>query len=290
MAGEVQTIADEARAFLYRLVKRELEEGGWRSDWTPDLCIALHTAPPLRPETVSTADIMARILESAQNRQSSPNVILGRVEGGLDGLRELLYGFEPAKIAEEWPDNAKGHSLLLEHIRDSPLVRGTIADGPHSLWPLYCRSITSAAKFMSRFPEPTAFHAWAERFVNYPDLAAALPLVLSQEIKGIGLALACDFLKELGYVEYMKPDVHIRKLAVGLGLSDAASDYSLLRDLMMLREPLMDVDITPYGFDKLLWLIGSGRFYKCVEDGYVLDIGRQTNAFLEHWGRRALPR
>ena len=285
---EVKIIVEEARNFLCRLVAHELKEGGWRSDWTPDGCIDLHLNPPLRPETATTADIMARILESAQNRQSSPNVILGRVSGGLDGLRNLLHGFDTVKIAAEWPDDEVGHSKLLKHIMTSGLVRGTIADGPRSLWPLYCRSITSAAKFMSRFPQPVAFHAWAKRFVDHPDMAAALPLVLSQEIKGIGLALACEFLKELGYTEYVKPDVHIRKLAVGLGLSDAASDYWLLRDLMALRDALEAIYVTPYSFDKLLWLIGSGRFYECVQNGRVLDVGRQADAFLAYFRKASI--
>ena len=48
----------------------------------------------------------------------------------------------------------------------------------------------------------------------------SLPLLISSKISGIGFALACDFLKELGYVNYPKPDVHIVDIFTSLEHSD----------------------------------------------------------------------
>ena len=48
------------------------------------------------------------------------------------------------------------------------------------------------------------------------------------------------------------------------------------------RRRLQSIDMTSYKFDKILWLIGSGRFYRIVIDGYELRIGQQCDAFLEH--------
>ena len=45
-----------------------------------------------------------------------------------------------------------------------------------------------------------------------------MPLILAAEIEGIGYTLACDFLKELGFIEYGKPDVHVIEIFVGIGL------------------------------------------------------------------------
>ncbi|NCD05852.1 MAG: hypothetical protein EOL97_07010 [Spirochaetia bacterium] len=47
----------------------------------------------------------------------------------------------------------------------------------------------------------------------------ALPLLISKKISGIGFALACDFLKELGFTDYSKPDVHIVAVLTSLQFS-----------------------------------------------------------------------
>ncbi len=37
-------------------------------------------------------------------------------------------------------------------------------------------------------------------------------MLLGREINGFGFALSCDFLKELGYEDFPKPDVHLRDI------------------------------------------------------------------------------
>ena len=51
--------------------------------------------------------------------------------------------------------------------------------------------------------------------------------------------------------------------------------------------------MTPYEFDKILWLIGSGRFYRTGvddEDGQftAVEIGRQADAFIRHMASATL--
>jgi thermostable 8-oxoguanine DNA glycosylase len=37
-------------------------------------------------------------------------------------------------------------------------------------------------------------------------------MLISREVKGIGFPLACDFLKEMGFTGFAKPDVHIKTI------------------------------------------------------------------------------
>jgi hypothetical protein len=55
-------------------------------------------------------------------------------------------------------------------------------------------------------------------------------MLLSREIEGFGFALSCDFLKEMGYINFPKPDVHLRDIFTALGLChDKPDDYQLFK-------------------------------------------------------------
>jgi len=82
--------------------------------------------------------------------------------------------------------------------------------------------------------------------------------LLEKEIFGLGFALACDFLKENGYPKFIKPDVHIKAIFHGVGISKSKSDYDIFKDVIRFSE---DINELPYCVDKLFWLIGSGKFY-----------------------------
>jgi thermostable 8-oxoguanine DNA glycosylase len=84
-------------------------------------------------------------------------------------------------------------------------------------------------------------------------------MLLSQEIDGFGFALACDFLKELGFINFAKPDVHVKAIVKGLNLSlQGANDYTVFKAVARIAA---SCGTTPYDVDKLFWLVGSGRFY-----------------------------
>ena len=107
---------------------------------------------------------------------------------------------------------------------------------------------------------------------------AVLPLLISTELFGFQFALTCDFLKELGFTNYGKPDVHIKDILEAYGfISEKASDYAILKTMINISN---DANVSCYDFDKVLWLIGSGRFYNHPEFGNNGFIGKMKDDFI----------
>ena len=131
-------------------------------------------------------------------------------------------------------------------------------DNPHNYWVQFTKSIISIAKFISRFENIEKFNTFVEVFYYNEDTRITLPLLLKEEIFGYQFALSCDFLKENGYPEFVKPDVHIIDIFVGLGISNSKNDFQVFRDVISFSKSIGKV---PYEVDKLFWLIGSGNFY-----------------------------
>jgi hypothetical protein len=112
-------------------------------------------------------------------------------------------------------------------------------------------------------------------FNRHESTRAALPMMLEQEVDGFGFALACDFLNELGYEGYAKPDVHLRDIFTELDLCPRnASDYQVFKAVVRIAR---HVGQSPYHVDKLFWLIGSGNFYKHPDIG---SIGSKVREFV----------
>lgn len=182
--------------------------------------------PDERAEDAELSELFRRMLNSAQNANMKAGVIGGSV-GGFDKLGKALFDFEPAKVSEAFGGNPE---RLLQHIITTLCPRGKVRTESQSIWPKYCKTILSAASFLAQFKDGSEFRLWANHLYSDERTMAALPLILSEEVEGIGYALACDFLKELGYLNYCKPDVHVKQIFSGLGLCPSnASPYQIQR-------------------------------------------------------------
>ncbi|MCB0540102.1 MAG: hypothetical protein KDE33_21475, partial [Bacteroidetes bacterium] len=108
------------------------------------------------------------------------------------------------------------------------------------------------------------FYDYADSLYKSPKTKNLLPLAISLEIRGIGVALACDFLKEIGFLDYGKPDVHLQEILIAAGFLEPSLKnkiegvYKVLNIIDVIAEKN---NITSYAVDKSIWLIGSGKYY-----------------------------
>ena len=223
------------------------------------------------------AKIYRRLLLSAQNRNMAAGVIGGSIgdpeksaKENFDEFAKVTCGFDPIRVRDHYQQR---HDQLLANIRKTLDPRGEVRDTPRSLWPQFCRTALSGAKlladmgsaqkFYESFPRPRL--PLKENDCTGDRKLLESPRLLSKQIPGFGLALACDFLKELGYCELPKPDVFIKKIMLGLGLSEPRADDEAVCNAVV--RIACHRERTPYDVDKTFWLVGSGFFYDNPEIG-----------------------
>jgi hypothetical protein len=229
-----------------------------------------HLSPDAQhPETM--ADLYRRLLISAQNRGMGPGVI-GSAIGGVDSLRGLLCEFSPTDVIEKY--GSEDWEMLLDDIVAHLEPKGKVRRTSRSLWPQYCQAILTGAAFLSQFTSAEEFHEWVGLFDSDDRIRPALPMLLSYEIHGFGFPLACDFLKEIGYTGFGKPDTHLKRIFEGLQISRSREDYDVFKAILRIAA---HADKTPYEVDKLFWLVGSGNFYRSD-----LKIGRHGEDFIAY--------
>ena len=238
-----------------------------------DLKIHL-TSEYKKPKDLKT--IYKRLCVSAQNKQMGPQVI-GNSIGGIDNLKKVLSDFDPHKVAANY--EKADVEPLLKDIKKKLNPSGKFRTTSKSLWTLFAKSVIDSAHFLKSFDTAESFYEWANFFANDTRAKPALPLMISIEINGIGFPLACDFLKELGFTEYGKPDVHVKDIFKALNIinnkenNTTKQNYATLKAIDRIAK---SNNVTPYAVDKVFWLIGSGNFYITEK-----NIGRQKQNFID---------
>jgi len=230
----------------------------------------------LNPKPTSKEGIYQRILESAQNANMKAGVI-GRAIGGVEKLSPVLEGFNPKAVLKKY---AGDWEAVLDDIVAQLEPRGEVRRTPRSIWPHYCQTALSAASFVEQFSSSTDFFSWIDFFDQDDRARASLPMLLSREIEGFGFALSCDFLKEMGYINFPKPDVHLRDIFTSLSLcQDKPDDYKLFKAVIRVAG---NAGVSPYNADKVFWLIGSGYFYSNPHIGHKGRVGSRKKDFIEY--------
>lgn len=233
----------------------------------------------VNPQNLS--DLYQRMAESAQNKQMSLNVI-GKSIGGVGNLRQVLFDFNVHEISKHFSIGEE--NALLQIIEDKLHADRDFRNNKRSLWPQYCKTLISAAHFFSQFDDFNSFKLWADDFAHDKKTQALLPVLISFEIYGIGFPLACDFLKEIGYRNFGKPDVHIINIfeqldLIGKQFTAKNRDYLILQAIQRIAK---NNNTDAYCVDKTFWLIGSGDFYsagiklKGKEKEFVEFVKRDT--------------
>jgi hypothetical protein len=198
----------------------------------------------------SFAEVYQRLLDSLSNRQGMPNSI-----GSVQRLGSVLIEFDFNRVLAEYRAD---WGRLFEEIRTK--IRPTSRMDPensHNYWTIFCNGAISAAEYLRQFDSLQDFLTLVRDFDSKPTTRPALPPLLEKEIFGLGFALACDFLKELGFTNYSKPDVHLLDIFSALDIA-RRSQLAVFRAIALMAA---EVNETPYAVDKAFWLIGSGRLY-----------------------------
>ena len=225
-----------------------------------DKVLQRYLSIPLSDTPSTMAEVFLRLLLSLRNKGMMATVIPAEF---VHSLGRVLNSFDPVTATQCFTSADD----LLDTIVEKLSPAGQIRRGPGCLWPLFARGTLSGARFLGQFKSGPDFLAWVKTFDDDSRKRAALPLLLSKEIDGFGFALGCDFLKELGFLNFAKPDVHVKAITKGLKLSiETANDYAVFKDVVRIAA---HCDKTPYDVDKLFWLVGSGRFYLHPSIGHV---------------------
>jgi hypothetical protein len=141
-------------------------------------------------------EVTMRLCKSLKNRNRISKIIR------LDLIEHLLFNYDCYKINETY-DQEKLFTAFSENVDLKNSVK---------TWKDYSKYVISGCKFLSSFKDCDQFKKFVSLFSYNKHTKAALPMLLEAEIDGFGFALACDFLKELGYTDYAKPDVHLKKI------------------------------------------------------------------------------
>ena len=221
-----------------------------------------------RRDFASLQDVYEQFLYSAQNYQRMPNVI--KYDDRREQIKNILHEFDIQLIKDMDVDE------LYQIFRREFKV--TSRDSKQNSWRKWSGSAIDAAKFMSNFKDVDDFKAFVAQFDYNLPTRMALPLLISTKIKGIGFALACDTLKELGYLNYPKPDVHLIEVFNQLGLSEE-DPAAVFEAIVTMADSCKEIDpeVTPYKIDKIIWLICSGKFY--LDD---ITVGRHKDEFITY--------
>lgn len=251
----------EAYLYLINMLPEELSEWDLEKYFVGD-----------RRDFDSVQDVYEQFIYSAQNYQRMPNVI--KYDTRREQIKAILKNFDIHQIKTMDVD------VLYQSFRKEFNV--TSRDSKQNSWRKWSKSAIDVAKFMSDFSTADDFRGFVKQFDYNKTTRMALPLLISTKISGMGFALACDTLKELGYLNYPKPDVHLIEVFSQLGLSEEDS-ISVFETIVEMAEVCkeIDPDSSPYKLDKVIWLICSGKFY--LDN---ISVGRHKDDFIQYMTTR----
>lgn len=185
-------------------------------------------------------EVYKAFIRTAQNYQFMPNVI--QFDNRENTIAEILHDFDYKYVCTLNPDD------LFDEFKSA------FGISSEKSWRLWSKAVVDSAKFICPFKSIDEFN----EFVTKSNDLKTVPLLISKKIRGIGFALACNALKDIGYIDYVKPDVHLIDICDALGI--ARRNQIEVFDAM--QQIAKDNNITPYKLDKVLWLVCSGYFYE----------------------------
>lgn len=251
-------------ASVYEIALSYLQNVVNNDDFLKNECkLEEYFAPEQKPQSMNA--VADQLFVSLQNKTMAGNVIGYLKSDRNAAFKKILFNCDIVKIL-----NTYDESSLMAAFEQNFTI--THKNEKTNLWRQYANSIISGCTFLNTFDSWQTFDNFVKTFIKNQYTTLALPLLLSKEINGFGFALSCDFLKELGYTYFPKPDVHIKDILFGLSLCEN-NELAAFKTIVEMANATGE---TAYKVDKILWLIASGRFYlqrvKTTkrEDDYVI--------------------
>jgi hypothetical protein len=190
--------------------------------------------------------------------------------GDIDMLELYLFDFDPYQTHAHYQDDWE---KLFKKIKDNHTPPGPMnIKNKNSYWVIFCKGILSGAEFLSGFESYEAFDEFVNSFAFNDISIGALSILLDQEVYGMGFAIGCDWLKEIGYSNYCKPDTHTIALLYETGVASNQENFTVFQTMVRMARVNNEA---PAVVDRLLWLIGSGKYVSENE-----KITRQKTAFI----------
>ncbi len=191
--------------------------------------------------------------------------------GDVNLLGDYIFNFDPYQTHDHYQD---GWKKLFKLIKNNYTPPGPMnIKNKNSYWVIFCKGILSGAEFLSGFEPYDAFDEFVNGFAFNDVSIAALPIILDQEVFGMGFPIGCDWLKEIGYSNYCKPDTHTIDILFETGVASSQDNYNVFMTMVRMgkvnNEP-------PAVIDRLLWFIGSGKYVEKNE-----KIIRHKAAFIQ---------
>ena len=200
------------------------------------------------PNISSMNDIYRMLIIVLQDYQSMPNVINFKLR--QKEISRILHNFDVHVVS------AMSYEEIYLSFKEN--FKLNILNENRNSWLKFSKGVYDSAVFLSKFNNIDEFNNFIKTFQLNVHTKLALPLLLSTEIYGLGFALACNWLKELGYRDYPKPDVHMIDVFQSIGLCDN-NQMSCYKAMVKVAE---DCKIDAYSLDKVIWLICSGNYYR----------------------------
>lgn len=260
---------------------------------------------PIPDYRSSIPKVYERLLQSVANRNMMSSVIGFSVKKGKNDdlleerkevFSEVLKEYDPVNLLRTYKDAGS----VFKALKGRPSLH--VNSSQNVLWHVFAKGVISGAKFMTEFSDINVFNDFLSQFSSKKELRLALPLYIAKEIDGIGFALACDFLKEIGEVGYPKPDVQLRRVFAKICKygEKKTSDYSLCKDIIAFVEGLEDSEVSHrirhmmhnkysisdfpihcYSVDKVFWMLGSWKLDRRVPDKALSDKKKLVKKYFE---------
>ncbi len=144
-----------------------------------------------RNNPCSLKEVYITFIRTAQNYQFMPNVI--QFDNREKEIGKILHDFD-----FNYASTLNSNDLFIE-------FKNKFGISSEKSWRLWCNAVVDSAVFVKSFANLDAF----DEYVTQSNDIKKVPISISRKISGIGFSLACNALKELGYLDYVKPDIHL---------------------------------------------------------------------------------